>query len=244
MIDLHSHILPGIDDGAADFEAACRMLAAAKRDGVMMLAATSHASAPAADYDAAFARLEPEAAKFGITLLRGLEYDYCRLEPELPFVTLGATRFILLDFAQPSLPPGAEAMLFTLAQRGFRPVVVHPERLFATDPLRTLEPIAGLDPVFQLNSGSILGRYGKKVRESALRLIDGGCCHFFANDAHNENGFRLTECRALLSKRYPPETVTLWFEENPARILAGEEPLPVRPPRPGVLGKLRARLGL
>ncbi len=246
MIDLHAHVLPGLDDGPADLTAAMEMVRAAVGAGVSCLAATSHYSRRGeAGYDAAFAELEPVAREAGIRLIPGMEYDYDRIGSLAPekLRTLGDSNYLLIDLKQHIVPPGVDSLFFRLTLGGRRIVVAHPERLFLRDTAAAIQTLSSPDVFFQLNSGSILGRYGRRVARAARWLMDHGFCHLIADDVHHAGGFRLKECRETLLRRYSPEVVSGWLEINPARLLENRALLTFRPPK-GKMARFREWLDI
>ncbi len=233
MIDLHSHLLPGIDDGAADWKIFERMVDAAAIDHISVIAATSHASERSLQaYTEVFAKAEKIAQAKGVTLIQGMEFDYqilAALPPE-QLKTLGDSKFILVDFAQSVIPPGASELFFRLGLSGYRIIIAHPERLFGERIVESVTALNDCGVYYQINSGSLVGRYGRQVRKAAEYLIANGACHLIANDAHRPSAYQFTHLRKLLAERYSSKLLTGWFETNPARILANKEPLTFQPP--------------
>ncbi len=239
MIDLHCHLLPGLDDGAASDQDTSSMLAAAAAAGVGTIAATSHARSNAERYDRVFGRWQETAAKTGITLVPGLEYDWTNLveirrrggEESLRYLGAGA---LLVDFCLGNgmLPSDWTMLLkWSKAQQLKRVVAVHPERLFR-DPVSACRTLADAGVLIQVNAGSLTGGFGRRVRRSAELLLDAGLCHFVAGDQHRPGtGWLLAEARERLLRRYSAECVSAWVETNPAAILSGA---PVRLVRPRI----------
>ncbi len=217
------------------------MLEQAKRDGVTRLVASTHFSPAAAEaYRDVFARAAARAAEAGIELLPGMEYDFDRLPTveDQPLRTIGESRFVLVDLHQGYLPPGWEGLFFRLKLKGYRVLAAHPERLFQRTDGREVGQLAAAGVYFQINAGSLFGRYGRRARETAFRMIAAGHCHVFGSDAHRAGDFRLSEACELLRKRFGVRPAEGWFEINPERILSDREPLTFRPP-PGWRERLR-----
>lgn len=227
MIDIHCHILPGLDDGAADIAGAEAMLKAAAGDGVTTIFCTPHDSAAAlGQRRKKREELAPVAGKYGITLLDGMEYLFSHLTTDSELCTLAESSFLLVDFGSPELPPAAQQVLFKLARRNYRIIAAHPERLFGR--LEPVEALYRLGCCFQVNADSLLGNNGRRCRGLAERMIRRGLCHYVASDAHGaERTFRLTECRKRLAELTGDENAELLLETNPRRLI---DDLPPRRP--------------
>ncbi len=226
MIDLHSHLLFGLDDGAHDENAMCRMLEAYARQKVTTVVATSHSSVSRADYGRVFELAFSLAQKFGIGLLPGREYFLAdATEQKDDLQTLGESSFLLLDLEHFSVNSSLNNTLMTFSH----PLIfAHPERLWGDAAVKNAEFLVERNECFfQLNSGSFAGRYGKTARRAAWQLLNAGFCSVIASDAHHASGIDLAACRKMLGACFPKEQLALLFEENPARILSGKKPLPV-----------------
>ena len=243
MIDIHCHLIYGIDDGARDRETALAMLRSAAADGVDGIVCTPHFS-PLAYREAEKIRdeLRVAASELGIALYAGMEYDYNHLLLDEPLRPLGESNFLLLDFCSSTLPAGWETVLGALQLRNFRIIAAHPERLFQT--LKPVRELASRGVYFQLTGESFLGRYGRGCARFAFRLLSEGFCDYIASDAHDNStrGFRLSECRSLLEKKAGVECCRRIFDGNPAALLKGDTPERMEPVEArGFWRKLRER---
>ena len=243
MIDIHCHLLPGLDDGARDRETTLRMLRTAAEDGIRGIVCTPHFS-PSAYCEAEKIREElcSAAAEQGITLYGGMEYDYNHLLLNEPLRSLAGSNFLLLDFCSATLPAGWETVFGELQLRNFRIIAAHPERLFQT--LKPVRELASRGVYFQLTGESFLGRYGRGCARFAFRLLSEGFCDYIASDAHDNStrGFRLSECRSLLEKKAGVECCRRIFDGNPAALLKGDTPERMEPVEArGFWRKLRER---
>ncbi len=235
MIDIHCHILPGLDDGAADSDVAEQMLAAAAADGIDTIVCTPHSS-PAAHsaIEQKIGELSSAAARHGIRLVRGMEYRYAHLHEwkREELLTLGESTYLLVELAVSSLPPSAAELFFSLMSKDFHVILAHPERN-----LEDLEECAELERTgvfFQLNCDSVLGRNGKACRRMAFKMIDRGFCHYIASDAHGRSRtFRLSECRKALAEVYGEDYAEMLLERNPRRMLEKRNPERRIPKRKG-----------
>lgn len=200
MIDLHCHILPGVDDGAATLEESLRMARAAVEDGVQAIVATPHGSEWAYAGSAAETRerataLQSELALLGVKLeiLPGLEVYLTPGSPD-PYArgeifTLNASRYMLVEFPFQGIPPNAEQTLFELQLRGLVPVIAHPERnsAIASDQ-GILHAMVERGVLAQVTAGSLLGFFGTRIRHVAETLVESRLVHVIASDGHPMEG--------------------------------------------------------
>jgi protein-tyrosine phosphatase len=253
MIDLHAHILPGIDDGPASEDAAVEMARAAVRAGTRAIAATPHIDSgfgvdPARLAAARHALAERLAAEgIALELLQGGEVAAAHLpdldDGALALLTLGGGPAVLLECPFTPVGGGMEAMVADLRRRGFGVLLAHPERspTFARAPGR-LARLVELGASAQVTAGSFAGAFGETVRRAAARMLEAGLVHVIASDAHDA-AKRPPDVRlgaAWLRERYGDVDRQLaWMTESaPAALVAGERP-PERPPLP----RRRVRLG-
>lgn len=244
MIDLHCHILPGVDDGAENATAACRMAEQALNSGVHTVVVTPHCNlrgvrpnyrGPALDRQFALLQALLRQRGLPLRLLPGAEVfaHSDNIRPLLEagrLTTLNHSRYLLVEF--PFGAPGREitATLEAVARRGCVPVVAHPERYTAVqwDPrLAALWFRRGY--IIQVNKGSLLGRLGQSSEETARELLRRGFIHVIASDAHDPDyrtaGFR--SLLPLLERRCDPAYIDLLLRVNPERIVCDREiPLP------------------
>jgi len=250
VIDLHAHILPGLDDGPRDLAGALEMARTAVVAGTRAIATTSHVNfhfgLSVSDIATAREALAAELAAAGIVLelLPGGEIAPERLpdleDDELRGVTLGEHGPILLEC--PFGPVGAsmELMVAELMRRGFGVLLAHPERssTFQHEPAR-LERLVEMGATAQVTAGALAGGFGDTAKRAALRMLEAGHVHVIASDAHDA-GHRPPDPRLAertLAERYGDvEEQIVWMTEAaPAALVAGE-PLPPRPPLPRATG--------
>lgn len=227
MIDIHSHLLYGADDGSQSFETSLEMLKAAAKDGVESLVLTPHFSPGLFETThGRFERLVPEAEKLEIKLFLGCEYDLAHLSTQKSLVTLGRSgNYVLIDFCLAvMITPMVKNILFEWQNRDYRLIIAHPERLFDKNDLSDLKDLADENIYFQLNAGSFTGDYGRRVRHFARNLLEKGLCHFIASDAHSVRSYsgQIPACRKYIAGHLSAELENVLFEENPRRMLAGE----------------------
>lgn len=242
MIDLHCHILPGVDDGAASEEESCLMAQMALDSGVRTIAATPHfhplnSSRPGSirRLKEGFLRLDQALRRLQLPLeLRsGMEVfvtpETPRLLREGRLLTLGGSRYLLVEFGFEDSPAFAGRMLAQLREQGVVPVVAHPERyaFIQDEPERLFDWLEG-GYVLQLNKGSFFGRFGRRAARTAHWCLREGCVHLIGSDAHSpyQRTTRLSDIHEYISEKTSQPLADLLLERNPARILADE---PVRP---------------
>jgi protein-tyrosine phosphatase len=250
VIDLHCHVLPGIDDGPASIEDSVAMVRAAARAGTRMMVATSHVSLRYRNDAATIERLVGElngrlrAEGVPVEIRPGAEIAVAHVgeldRSGLFELGLGGGPWLLLE------PPFARAftrlgpILLDLQRRGHRIVLAHPERcpVFHREP-ELLETLVDAGALTSLTAGSLVGAFGRDVRRFALELVRAGMAHNVASDAHDE--LKRPPSIAAELERAGLEPLAAWLtEEVPGAILAGEE----IPPRPEVaegVGRARAR---
>lgn len=213
MVDIHSHVLPGIDDGARDARESEEMLKEAAASGVSILYATPHAKkrvdrqATQAAYEATAA----QALRYGIRLRLGFEVLYdllVRLDPdEMPHYCYQNSKTLLLEFHTHIIPHRWEYTLSGLKQAGYQVIIAHPERYrFIQDKPAIAMEMRGYGAMLQLDAGSLAAKPWDKARRTAQRLLEEGQVSFIASDAHEPEGYRLYgTLRQKLSKTWPPE---------------------------------------
>jgi protein-tyrosine phosphatase len=244
MIDFHNHLIPGVDDGAADAEQTREAVETFLSQGVDRVVCTPHVSGEATRRPAEMAELmerldagwlqAQEVAKDfpGMTLMRGAEIMLDTPDPDVsdPRVRLAGTRFVLVEFPFMAVPPHGPRALFQLKMAGWAPVVAHPERYHnAADDFSDAEEWRRVGALLQVNSGSLLGRYGPKAQSLAWGLLERGWADYLSTDWHARGRCPAQEARRALADRGAEEQAVLLTETNPERLLASQAPLPVPP---------------
>lgn len=248
MIDLHTHILPGIDDGVESEDEAVELARVAMEDGVRLVVATPHCREGFFVNDresvldgvrALRARLAAEG--LDIRLEPGAEVHIC---PDLPerirdgrAPTLGDNgRTLLLELSLSQYPVGLNDLLFQLRLTGTVVLMAHPERIryFQDDPTRYAE-LVRMGAYGQVTTGSLLGTFGQEAREFSEQLARNGLVHVLASDAHNLRGRppRLVAARDALTPLVGEARARAMVEDAPRALLNGTEPQ--LPPVEGVV---------
>lgn len=261
LVDLHNHLLPGVDDGSRSLPESLAGLRSLHEGGVRQLAVTPHAEASVlerprlraarlSELDQAWEsfRAAAQEAAPGVELTRGLEVmlDLPTLDTSDPLVRLGGGPHILVEFPQPFLPPNTSVVLARIRESGVRPVVAHPERY---EDVRANLGLAAewrrAGAILQMNGASLLGWYGRRARQAALELLRSGMIDYIASDYHARGRPGINEYRAALVELGGEEYAGLLLEENPARVLRGEALFPVPPQggHPSLRDRIRSFLG-
>jgi len=241
MIDIHSHILWGVDDGAETFEESLAMLKMAAEAGATDIVATPHA-------DEVF-HFDPEAARQMIGRLReaccGRPRIHLGCELRLHYenvaaalaepkrYTIASGSYLLVEFGD-FVPSSAVEILERLHGAGLTPVIAHPERNASLQ--RRPELLAGWaarNYVLQLTAQSVTGELGRAARDLSWRLIESGQAHAVASDGHDTAGRppRLDEVREFMSRKWGAGCAERLLVTNPMAIIR-DEPLPIGPERP------------
>jgi protein-tyrosine phosphatase len=238
MIDLHCHLLPGIDDGAKDLATSLAMARLAAADGISTMACTPHIlpgvynnSGPA--IRRAVAQLAASIAKAGIpiTLVTGADVH---IAPDLDVqlrdgraLTLNNSRYLLLEPPHHVLPPRLEDLIFGLQAAGYVPILTHPERLsWVEGHYDLIRRLVSSSVLMQITAGSVMGRFGRGPRYWAERMLDEGLCHLLATDAHNteQRAPRLAEARDVIAQRLGDDEAINLVLRRPQGILDNRSP--------------------
>ena len=238
MIDLHCHILPGIDDGAPDLDTALEMARVAVADGITITACTPHIHPGAYDNEgpgikAAILALQDKLDEAGIPLKLVCGADV-HIDVDLPeglrsgrIARLNDTDYFLFEPPHHVAPPRLEEVVFDVMAQGWRPILTHPERLsWIEDHYEIMVRLAQRGVLMQVTGGSVEGRFGKRPRYWAERMLDEGLVHILATDAHNLRNRRpeLSPARDAVAERLGEAEAVAMVDTRPAGILAGETP--------------------
>ncbi len=248
MIDLHSHILPGIDDGARDVEESVAMARIYAAAGYAVVVATPHyipgtSWAPeAAAVRDGVAELNEVLIRRGVDLkvLAGMEIA---MDPSISdllaqdrLLPLGGSDYLLVEVPFQQLPYGWDQVVFDLISHGYRVLLAHPERCARlVEKPGIFEKIIETGCGIQVNWGSLLGHYGSRESRLARNLAAKGYIHCMATDSHDmkhRNPGFVPQALAVLHKIVGEEGVDVVMRQNPSRVLRSEPLALVEQPAP------------
>ncbi|MGX7150969.1 tyrosine-protein phosphatase [Enterococcus ureasiticus] len=235
MIDLHCHILPGIDDGPKTIEESLEMAEKAVADGILRIVCTPHYSLQYPNTRMFIApkvqqlQQELDKRKLPLTLYAGQEV---RLTGELmhqietdkiQFID-PKKRYFLLEFPKQEVPFYAVTLIEKVIKKGTIPIIVHPECNlgFIKDPNKLI-PFIELGALTQVTAPSLLGLYGKQIQTTAEKMVDHGLIHMLASDAHRrqERDFYLREAYKVIERTKGIAKVQEW-KTTAENVLAGQ----------------------
>lgn len=247
LIDLHCHILPGVDDGALDLLECLNMANTAVGAGINHLFATPHhmngqylnkKNEILARISEVNKHLQQETIP--LTIHSGQEvrihqHLIISLEMDEVLTLDNRGKYLLLELPSGYVPIYTQEVVYELLMKGITPIIVHPERNreLIEDP-QLLYQFVQQGALTQLTSGSVIGLFGKKIKSYSEKIIEHHQAHFIATDAHNidTRGFTLQEAYETITKTYGVDR-TLYFKENAQTVLHGEsiiiqQPMPIR----------------
>ena len=232
MIDIHTHLLPGVDDGSPSVDVSIPILQRFVAEGVEIVVCTPHleagraARAPHEQYEAIFRELSARAPR-GITLLRGWEImiDVPEVDLSDPRLGLGGSTAVLVEFPRMNVPAAAARELMRLRHSGIVPVLAHPERYWGCTPamVRTWRDAGA---AIQMDASMLLG--GPNASKLARALLADGLVDCIASDNHGDRR-SLVGARQWLLEIGAEEQAELLTRGNARRLLDGHLPLPVAP---------------
>ena len=246
MIDLHSHILFGVDDGAQTIEDSVAMAQAAVDEGITVIYATPHhlTTRYENERDVVLPKVDELNAEFdrlGIDLVvkpgqeLRIQGDLLEGLQEGTSIPLGNTNYMLVEFPSNHVPRYTERVLFDIQSAGYKPIIVHPERNsdLIQNPDKLLELVQN-GVLTQVTAASVAGHFGKKIKQFSMQLIESNLTHFVASDAHNTTtrGICMQEAYKEIEKEFG-FGVSEMLKENARMVdrnesVIGEPPLEVR----------------
>lgn len=244
MIDIHCHILPGLDDGARDLAHAVAMARIARDDGITHVAGTPHVAKGSIGFpdpavvDEARIRLAGALLEEGIalTILPGAEVHITHglieeVRSRRKSLTLAGSAYLIVEFPHDHVFSGAKDLFFKLMSEGVVPIIAHPERntMFARFP-KLLFELVDMGALAQANAGSLLDGHGVEEGQAAARFLELGLIHFMASDAHNTHSKppRLAAAAERAASIIGEAGAKALVTDNPRAVIEDRE-IPFRP---------------
>ena len=244
MIDLHCHILPGVDDGAKNLEEAVEMAKIAEDEGIERIVVTPHLfrenflneglgiiEEKRKELSGAL-----EASNIHLELLSGAEVHIAHnlmeeIRKNRNYLVINRSSYMIVEFPSRHVFSGVKELFFELMSEGIIPIIAHPERnsVFVRNPSFLYELIQ-MGSLAQANSGSLSGIYGREVEQAVCRFLEMNLIHFIGSDGHNTNALapRLLEARERAERIIGEEGAVALVKDNPGAVLEDKE-LPYLP---------------
>lgn len=229
FIDIHCHILPGLDDGPSSIEESLKMIKLATGDGISHIFATPHImegvyenrSDEIMSSVAELRKHVPDSIKIFYGADVRITFDLIdRIENgEVP--TLNGSGYMLIEFPEYIIPPHSDNLIFNLRHRGITPIITHPERHFRLmHDLPALTQLRDTGAMCQITAMSITGDFGKPIRKACYTMIEKELVDLVASDAHNPRGRPpiLSKAYEHIKKEFGSDISDRIFYANPRMI--------------------------
>jgi protein-tyrosine phosphatase len=240
MIDFHNHLIPGVDDGAADLSDSRSGMEAMVGQGAATIIATPHfrgsMAARARDRKAYLAVVDKawnQLCELGksefpkVRLERGAEVMLDVPSPDLSDsrLRLAGTSFVLCEFPFMRIPPHSMRALATLVDNGVTPIVAHPERYSnMMGNLELLDDWKAAGAFLQINCGSLTGQYGAAPKRIGWDLVRRGVADYLSSDYHARGRCQIADCALALENAGAKSQARMLLSTNAERMLKGEKP--------------------
>ena len=262
FVDVHSHLVPGVDDGARDLGDTLASVGRMTELGIRRILTTPHLDgsvtrneealeARLSEVDEAFDRAATAVREEfpAVDFRRGHEVmlDIPDVDFSDPRVRLAGTSFVLIEWPRLHVPPGTTRVLERIMSDGYRPIIAHPERYIGIDSkLGVIARWREVGAYLQVNHGSLSGRYGAAAKGIAARLLRNGWADYLASDFHAQSqaSIYFTEVGQQLEAMRAGESLTHLCRTNPSRVFTDEVPFPVPPlpPETGLWARMKSLL--
>ncbi len=237
MIDLHCHLLPGVDDGAVDNDNACELFSMAVKDGITHMTLTPHVQPGRYEntresLDAHFQDTKQLLAEENLNIEINIagEVRLCAellglyAEDNLPFIgTWGKKKVMLLELPHSGIPPGSDKLVDWLLARDILPMIAHPERNKAImEDIKHAAPFINRGCLFQLTAMSITNDFGIKAYEVAHQFLNNDWATIVASDAHNTKHRPpiLSKAYQFLVEQFSNDVANTLLINNPRKIIS------------------------
>ncbi len=230
LIDMHCHLLFGVDDGPKEIAESIKMLDVASEQGISHMILTPHYRYGRFPYYVEtirenFAKIKPEADARGIQIYLGCEYrvnsymiEYMESLRTLP---LAGSEYVLCEYSKETEASYIEEHTEELLSYGYIPVIAHVERYACSQDIEFLQELQKSGAMIQVNADAVLGIDGRGVKNLCKKALKNGCVDMIASDSHGSEYRRnhLGDCYQEVSKHYGEAVAQRLFIENPGKIL-------------------------
>ncbi len=236
IFDIHSHILPGVDDGAKDMDVTKRMLQIAAEEGIGAIVATPHFTCGMSNrytqkrkeiFETVrewWQQEEPDREMYLGNELFYSEGVVDALEAGVA-LTMNGTKYVLVEFPVYVEFLYMEKAIRSLQYAGYSPIIAHAERYEHVQDRGKISSLVDMGAYLQVNASSVIGNHGLIAQHRIMRYLKSGLIHFVATDAHSARVRRpeMSQCVAYLERKLGERKARRILEENPSRMLRGEE---------------------
>jgi protein-tyrosine phosphatase len=232
VIDIHSHIVYGVDDGSRSVEMSLQMLQLAAEAGTTDIVATPHANSefefrPDVNQER-IAELQRQAPP-GLRIHSGCDFHLSYENVEDAFknpqrYTVNGLNYLLVEFPDGNMIPNIGEVFDRLIGMGVYPIITHPERNWMIQQnFETLEGWVRQGALVQVTGGSLTGRFGKPAHKFAVQIIEAGLCHFVASDAHDpkDRHPKLENAYDFVRGKWGEDTAQRLFVQNGQAVIDG-----------------------
>lgn len=239
MIDIHCHILPGLDDGAGNMSDAIEMAQLAVSSGIKGIIATPHCNIPGSFHNYWGLALEEDIRNFKrelksrnieLSVYHGQEVflasGFLEMLHQGKLITLNESRYMLVEFDMNERADVAYRKLQQILAEGCIPIVAHPERYgFVNEQSEAVYRMKDLGALFQVNRGSIKGAFGRTVMKKAMEILSSYQADFIATDAHSQYSRTpyLADVHEFISEEISHEYGDVLVNVNPRKVLNDEK---------------------
>lgn len=235
MVDIHNHLLPGLDDGSPNLETSIAMARIAASDGITHILATPHANSTyefrPEEINLRLSRLKAALSDEGLplTLASGCDFhlSYDNIQDAIAHpqkYTLDQRDYLLVELPDHGLSPNLDEAFYELSLAGMKPILTHPERnpTLQRNPSRLADWIR-MGVLIQVTANSVLGHMGHTAAKMAHQLLSDRWVHFLATDAHNTQSRppRMLAARNAVAKKYGTNYADRICTTNPLAVFEG-----------------------
>lgn len=234
MIDIHTHILPGVDDGPDTMDEALDIIRMASNDGVKGMVSTSHILHKIDDeihakYQSVFNELKLQVLQENLPMDLWLASEihlHSQFDLKYDLMTFNQNKkYLLFELPMHDVPADTGDLLFNMSIEGITPILAHPARnTRIRQNLQKAYDLVERGVLMQLNAGSLTGNFGKQVKKIAFKMLDHQMVHFVASDCHGTHRRTpiLSEAYRVVEKNWGKDTADLLFKENPLKAVKAE----------------------